>query len=97
MSLCIDVNTVTRVLLADGWHDVADASFEIDAYEFVWSGSDRLVRDVGWSGSRDPIVLLGGGQSGICSTGFRFHTPDGRVVRTGPMTAVLTATTQCPA
>ncbi len=34
MSLAIDVDKVTRILLADGWHDVTDSSFYLDAYEF---------------------------------------------------------------
>jgi hypothetical protein len=34
MSLAIDVDTVEMVLLADGWHEVAEASFDIDAYEY---------------------------------------------------------------
>ncbi len=32
--LNIDVETVEAVLLADGWHDVIDASFDVDVYEF---------------------------------------------------------------
>ena len=36
MSLAIDVDRVTEVLLPDGlWYEVEDGSFEIDAYEFV--------------------------------------------------------------
>ena len=35
MSLGIQIDKVTAVLLADGWHDVRDQSFEIDAYEFL--------------------------------------------------------------
>jgi hypothetical protein len=44
MSLHIDTNTITRVLLVDGWHDVAwgpgqqegwyRSSFDLDSYEF---------------------------------------------------------------
>jgi len=41
MSLAIDTDRVTAVLLADGWHDVVDKSFNLDAYEFMWDG--RLV------------------------------------------------------
>lgn len=41
MSLAINVDNVDAVLLADGWHDVADnedgvSSFSMDAYEYVW-------------------------------------------------------------
>jgi hypothetical protein len=32
--LNIDVEAVEAVLLADGWHDVIDASFDVDFYEF---------------------------------------------------------------
>ena len=36
MSLDIDVARVTEVLLPDGkWHQVADASFDLDAYEYL--------------------------------------------------------------
>ena len=35
MSLAIDVDNITHVLLADGWHEVHDASFGTDSYEFV--------------------------------------------------------------
>ena len=34
MSLWIDLNRVTTVLLADGWHHVTNDSFDLDAYEF---------------------------------------------------------------
>jgi hypothetical protein len=84
MSLAIDVDKVTRVLLADGWHDVANDSFSLDAYEYLWHhrGADR-----------DPMVLHGGGQSGICSNGFAFTDPDGRHL-CGPLTAVLAVETK---
>jgi hypothetical protein len=36
MSLAIEVDDITHVLLADGWHTVHDASFGIDSYEFMW-------------------------------------------------------------
>ena len=50
MSLTIEVDDITHVLLADGWHTVHDASFGIDSYEFM---------------SREGIgdsPMLGGGQ-----------------------------------
>ena len=40
MSLCIDVDRVTAVLLADGWHAVYAKSFDIDAYEFDHGGTN---------------------------------------------------------
>ena len=50
MSLAIEVDDITHVLLADGWHTVHDASFGIDSYEFM--------RHEGMSDS----PILGGGQ-----------------------------------
>lgn len=73
MSLSIDVDEVTAVLLADGWHTVVDESFTLDAYEFHWQGQ----------------LLVGGGTvQGVPSTGFEFHGPDGQVW-VGPLTSVL--------
>jgi hypothetical protein len=72
MSLAIDTDNITRVLLADGWHDVANQSFDIDSYEYMWC--ERLVH--------------GGGNSGICASGFTFTTTDGLFV-CGPLTSVL--------
>lgn len=37
MSLRIDVDKVRAVLLADGWHDVRNDSFNLDAYDYIWS------------------------------------------------------------
>ena len=58
MSLGIDVDEIARVLLADGWHEVVDKSFTLDAYEYMWEHD----------------LLHGGGASGICATGFLFKT-----------------------
>ena len=35
MSLAIDIDEVSEVLLADGWHAVLDESFYVDAYEIL--------------------------------------------------------------
>jgi hypothetical protein len=56
MSLNIDSDKIEAVLLVDGWYEINPGSFDLDAYEF---------RD----GSVHPIH--GGGQSGVCATGFR--------------------------
>ena len=53
MSLAIDVDKVEKVLLADGWHVVSNQSLTMDAYEFVWYGTD------GAESNRDPQVLPG--------------------------------------
>ena len=42
MSLDIDIARVTEVLLPDGkWHQVADASFDLDAYEYGEGGDEN--------------------------------------------------------
>jgi hypothetical protein len=87
MSLAIDVDEVTAVLLADGWHKVAEESFDIDSYEFV-------------AGSR---TVHGGGDSDVCASGFQFKErvrpdePGGSrgqaVIIRGPLSAVLAVRT----
>ncbi|OGU35156.1 MAG: hypothetical protein A3K13_01035 [Gemmatimonadetes bacterium RIFCSPLOWO2_12_FULL_68_9] len=51
MSLAIDVAKVRSVLLADGWHRVAENSFAVDAYEYVKAG----VTQSGGNGSTGPV------------------------------------------
>ena len=91
MSLAIDVDQVTEVLLADGWHYVFDQSFTLDAYEFF----DQYARET-------DTTLHGGGQSGVCATGFQFKSyeglagsnRDGNVeFMSGPLTAILAVKT----
>ncbi|MEV0374832.1 hypothetical protein AB0I10_34485 [Streptomyces sp. NPDC050636] len=71
VSLAINPDAITAVLLPDGWHDVRSGTFVLDAYEYV-EGDD---------------VTHGGGQSGICATGFEFAT--GREWIAGPLTSIL--------
>lgn len=80
MSLAIDIDRVSDVLLADGkWYAVADDSFLLDSYEYV----------------HQEVLVHGGGKSGITSIGFSFveqggeHTPEGRLVISGPLTAIV--------
>lgn len=61
MSLAINPDFVVAILLADGWHDVTMGSFYLDSFEFVYPDSD--------TGRMD--IAHGGGNSGICATGFR--------------------------
>ncbi len=35
MSLAIDTDKITEVMLPDGWHTVAKGSFSLDAYEYI--------------------------------------------------------------
>jgi len=84
MSLSIESKTVRAVLLSDGWHRVKDHSFELESYEYIERGAAQ---------DKDPFVLHGGGQSGICATGFicdTFGGRDGHGRRiAGPLTSIL--------
>jgi hypothetical protein len=64
MSLAIDVDKVAAVLLAGDWYEVVEASFSLDAYEFIWGEQ----------------LLHGGGRAGICSTGFSFKISGGALI-----------------
>lgn len=81
MSLAINPDNVVAVLLADGlgWHEVAGDSFDLDSYEFIEPHPNP---------DRDGLVLHGGGQSGVCATGFAFMDTGGDWL-CGPLTAVL--------
>ena len=73
MSLDIDIQDVAEVLLADGWHVVHGKSFGLDGFDFTLAG--RRVH--------------GGGDSGVCATGFSF-VPDQEGSRiAGPLTSIL--------
>ena len=83
MSLAIDIDAVTKVLLADGWHEVAEESFTMDAYEFIRAADGRRL---------EPQVYLGGGQAtGVCETGFEFLevVAGVRCWIAGPLTSIL--------
>ena len=96
MSLGINVNKVTAVLLADGWHEVADESFKLGSFEFLGSSE-------GQQQDGEPRLVHNAGANGICATGFQFA--DRIVVResepirkhmlqiSGPLTAVLAVRT----
>lgn len=64
LSLKIDIDDVIGVLLHDGWHAVAENSFDLDSYEFVDDGE----------------TVHGGGESGITATGFQFKSDKGRLI-----------------
>lgn len=83
MSLVIDTRRVIRVLLADGWHDIKQGSFDLDAYEFM----------DGYDDYNQPVVIFKGDQSAsIPSTGFTFIEDGVRI--DGPLTSVLAVATQ---
>lgn len=73
MSLAIDVDRVASVLIADSWYAVADSSFTLDSYEYLWDGA----------------AVLGGGQDPLLpAIGFEFTESSGYVMA-GPLTAIL--------
>ena len=85
MSLAIDTNAVTGVLLADGWHVVAGQSFDLDAYEFIESRKPAYGDEI----ARDPAVILGGGRAeGVCATGATWREKSGARISC-PLTSVL--------
>lgn len=73
MSLAIEEDDVTAVLLADGWHTVADNSFYTDAYEYA---------------DGDRITVGGGSVPGVPSTGFLFRDESGEYL-SGPLSSIL--------
>jgi hypothetical protein len=62
--------------------EVADASFDLDAYEYIH----------GHDSGGDAILLHGGGDAGITSTGFGFKESGGGWLY-GPLTAILAVRT----
>ena len=74
-----DITDITAVLLADGWHEVLDYSFHIDAYSF-WAVTDDDADD----DDAEPSLMYDGG------AGFWFLTDDGGpAILSGPMSSVL--------
>lgn len=73
MSLAINTDMVTDVLLADGWHKVARGSFDLDSYEFM----------------EGDVLVHGGGQSGVCAKGATWREAGRSTVISCPLTAVL--------
>ena len=95
MSLTIDVDNITHVLLADGWHEVHDASFGTDTYEFMrrkgTSDSPML------GGDQEKHIPAAGHRGStsrehIAAAGFSFT--EGDHVLCGPLTSVLAVKTQ---
>jgi hypothetical protein len=73
MSLAIDVDAVTHVLLSDGWHVVHKASFDLDAYEYIDEGNR---------------VYGGGDHPTVPHTGARWIEGDGAEI-VCPLTSIL--------
>jgi hypothetical protein len=95
MSLAIDVDNITHVLLADGWHEVRDASFGTDTYEFV--GGERTGDSPMLEGGQEKHIPAAGHRGSttrehIAAEGFSF-TEDDHIL-CGPLTSVLAVKTQ---
>lgn len=78
MSLAIDVDKITSVLLPDGWHDVDQrddgiSTFAYDAYEYTWEDGDES--------------LAFGQASGVTHLGWTFREGGQRI--SGPFTSIL--------
>jgi hypothetical protein len=73
VSLAIDVEQVTAVLLSDGeWIYIQPGTFQIGSYEFVTTGG----------------TAHSAGNGGVCATGFQLvDTQDGERI-SGPLTAI---------
>jgi hypothetical protein len=49
MSLAIDPESVSAVLMADGWHEIERGSFRVDSYQYL-QDELALSEDVGITG-----------------------------------------------
>jgi hypothetical protein len=82
MSLQINESKVTRVLLADGWHDCQ--GFGLDSYEFgTYHPDDAHSSGYGFDCTHS------GAQNGVCATGFVFRDAATGEQVAGPLTAIL--------
>lgn len=89
MTLAIRTHKVNGVLLADGWHDATD--FDLDSYEFIEEARAEEMPDERQR-RETSLTIHGGGNGGICATGFVFRT-DGGVLMMGPLTSILAVRT----
>jgi len=89
MSLAIDVDRVTHVLLADGWHEVTDGSFTVAPYEFGQTVSTE-------TDGRKFVVLYGAENVGIQPVGFAFTEARTGSLMSGPLTSVFAVRQERP-
>jgi hypothetical protein len=85
MSLAIDVDRITHVLLADGWHKVVGRSFDLDSYEYIQKSDEH---EPGEHQSQPIPLLRGGAVAGIPSTGACWNEA-GDIRLSCPLTAIL--------
>lgn len=80
MSLAIDVDRVAAVMVGNTWHEVADTSFVLDAYEYIEPHPDP---------DGDPFVhLYGGRETLVPATGFQFRDQATGALMFGPLTSI---------
>ena len=83
MSLAIEVDDVVKVNISGKWYDVnhyddgRTSSFALDSYEFL-NGS---------------LLLHGGGEGGMCATGFTFVDAETNLTMAGPLTSITAVMT----
>ncbi len=78
MSLAIDVDKVAEVLLPDGeWYKVANGSFNLDSYEYIWDTSGEK----GGVFENSFMTVFGGGNSKevIAATGASWRDVESRM------------------
>jgi hypothetical protein len=86
MSLAIEVDEVVKVNISGKWYDVnhyddgRTSSFALDSYEFI-NGS---------------LLLHGGGEGGMCATGFTFVDAETNLTMAGPLTSIIAVMTADP-
>ena len=89
MSLAIEINQITHVLLADGWHEVTDGSFDIAPYEF-----GRTV--TAESGEHGFVPLSAAQDSDVHPVGFAFTEARTGASICGPLTSVIAVRREQP-
>lgn len=73
MSIAIDVTKLRAILLADGWHRIADKSFVIGTYAFLQGGVTTTGKNggsapAGFSFTDDAGYVLSGPMSALLAT-----------------------------
>ncbi|RZK75246.1 MAG: hypothetical protein EOP28_00485 [Rhodococcus sp. (in: high G+C Gram-positive bacteria)] len=84
ITLQIRTKDITAVLLADGWHEVSEGSFDLAPYEFIqptWTPTE------GEEGFIKGEKVTVGSLTGVI--GFQFTPRDAVTSISGPVTSIL--------